>query len=178
MAQSSLSQGTRSAGISEEITCTVFANGEQDLRMPKVHRASNAAVRAPRHRKRAAGIDSQTQSRRSDRPRTQDHAFPNINTRPSASRSSIRSTLFAPAASSLRVLLREPHLLSRPSPWALVSVPTSHIILPPGHDLYDRLCHCQEEQAATVGKLKNKNNKQQPCSGLSSDMQNTCYGDN
>ena len=34
--QSSLSQGTQSAGISDEITCTVSANGEQDPPMPKV----------------------------------------------------------------------------------------------------------------------------------------------
>ena len=52
-AQSSLSQGTRSDGISDEITCTVSANGEQDLQMPRVHRASTAVVHAPRPCKRA-----------------------------------------------------------------------------------------------------------------------------
>ena len=135
MAQSSLSQGTWSAGISDEITCTMSANGEQDLRMARVQRASTAVIRAPRPRKRAAGTDLQTQSSRNYQTRIRNHVPLHNNTRPYASRSSIRSNLLAPTASSLRVLLRELHLLGRISPWASVVVLASSL-----HD-HNRLHH-------------------------------------
>ena len=74
MAQSSFSQDTRSAGISNEITMS--ANCEQDLRMTRVHRASNDVVRVPRPHKRATGTDLQTQNNRNYRPRTRDRVRP------------------------------------------------------------------------------------------------------
>ena len=65
------------------------------------------------------------QSSRNYRPRTREHS--NINMRPSASRSSIQNTLFAPTASSLRVLLHELYLLGCSSTWASVVVPPSSL---------------------------------------------------
>ena len=81
-------------------------------------------TQAPQKGDRNGPADAEKQELR---PSTRDNASPHTNTRLSASLSNIQSTLFTPTASSLRVLLRELHLLGCSSSWASFIIPTSSL---------------------------------------------------